>query len=157
MWNKQRQFLILAIVVAVLLSASSALYFNSRGPSQRLNDTQRIARGQDVYATYCASCHGANLEGQDNWQQRGVDGLLPAPPHDASGHTWHHPDQLLFKITKLGTAALVGGDYKSTMMGFGDQLSDEDIDAVIGFIKSRWPEEIRRRQAEITARAGQEQ
>ena len=157
MWNKQRQLVILAIVVAVLLSASAILYFGNLATSQRPNDTQRIARGQDVYATYCAACHGANLEGQDNWQQRGADGLLPAPPHDPSGHTWHHPDQQLFQITKLGTAALVGGNYKSAMMGFGDQLSDEDIGAVIEFIKSRWPEEIRRRQAEITARAGQVQ
>lgn len=155
MWSKRRQFATLVIVLAVLLSASAVIYFGDFENQRRQDDPQRIARGQEVYGVYCASCHGANLEGQDNWRQRGTDGLLPAPPHDATGHTWHHPDQQLFQITKLGTAALVGGDYKTSMVGFGDQLGDGDIDAVIDFIKSRWPEEIRRRQADATARAVQ--
>ena len=87
-------------------------------------------------------------------RNRGPDGLLPAPPHDATGHTWHHPDQQLFAITKYGTAALVGREYRTTMGGFGDVLDDHEIRDVLAFIKSRWPEEIRRRQAGITARAG---
>ncbi len=157
MWSTRRQQTVLIIVVVALLSAAGFLYFSGSAPDQRQNDPQRLARGQEVYKAYCAACHGDNLEGQENWQQRGADGLLPAPPHDASGHTWHHPDQQLFQITKLGTAALVGGDYKSTMVGFADQLSDEDIRAVIDFIKSRWPDEIRRRQAEVTTRASQAQ
>jgi len=157
MWSTRRHQTVLFIVVVALLGMAGLLYFGGSAPDQRQNDPQRLARGQVVYKTYCASCHGDNLEGQDNWQQRGADGLLQAPPHDASGHTWHHPDPQLFQITKLGTAALVGGDYKSTMVGFADQLSDEDIEAVIDFIKSRWPDEIRRRQAEVTTRASQAQ
>ncbi len=112
-----------------------------------------LAEGTRLYGEYCAACHGANLEGQADWRQRGPDGLLPAPPHDAAGHTWHHPDQQLFAITKNGTAALVGGDYKSSMRGFGNELSDEEIWGVLKYIGSRWPEEIRRRQQEISARA----
>ena len=45
--------------------------------------------GKTVYMGNCASCHGAVLEGQVNWQQRDSDGYMPAPPHDVSGHTWH--------------------------------------------------------------------
>ncbi len=153
MWSKQRQSVILVTVLVALLSVSAIIYFGDFENSRGEVDPQRVARGQEVYGVYCAACHGANLEGQDNWQQRGADGLLPAPPHDETGHTWHHPDQQLFEIIKLGTAALVGGNYETTMVGFEDQLSDEDIDAVIDFIKSRWPEEVRRRQAELTARA----
>ena len=66
-----------------------------------------------LYQQYCASCHGVDLEGQPNWRQRDENGFLPAPPHDASGHTWHHPDQLLFDVTKYGTTAFVGSGYKS--------------------------------------------
>lgn len=157
MWSKRRQSVILAIVVVVLFVTSALLYFGYFAPGQRRNDAPRLARGQEVYQTYCASCHGNDLAGQENWRQRGADGLLPAPPHDETGHTWHHPDQQLFQITKFGTAALVGGDYKSAMGGFADQLSDEDIDAAIDFIKSRWPDPIRRRQEEVTTRAGQAQ
>ncbi len=119
------------------------------------NSGVSLAEGARLYADACAACHGANLEGQAKWRQRGPDGYLPAPPHDASGHSWHHPDQQLFAITKRGTAALVGGDYKSNMRGFADELSDEEIWGVLKYIRSRWPEDLRRRQQEISARAAQ--
>ena len=51
-----------------------------------------IAQGEDLYREYCAACHGADLEGQPDWRSAGPDGVLPAPPHDETGHTWHHPD-----------------------------------------------------------------
>lgn len=101
-------------------------------------DAAEIARGAEVYDSYCASCHGANLEGQPDWQTRLPNGRMPAPPHDETGHTWHHPDRDLFRIVKEGVEAIVPG-YQSDMMGFGALLSDHDIDAVIAFIKSSWP------------------
>jgi mono/diheme cytochrome c family protein len=86
----------------------------------------RMETGRLLYAQHCAACHGVNLEGQPNWQTRSADGKLPAPPHDDSGHTWHHSDEQLFKLTKFGVSAVVPG-YKSDMLGFGDKLSDEQI------------------------------
>jgi mono/diheme cytochrome c family protein len=114
----------------------------------------QLALGRTLYDENCAACHGTELEGQANWRQRKPDGLLPAPPHDQSGHTWHHPDGQLFEITKRGTAALVGSDYRTAMGPFGAVLSDDEIRAVLDYIKSRWPENIRARQAGITERAG---
>ena len=108
-----------------------------------------VTLGATLYREHCAACHGQRLEGQPNWRVRLPDGRLPAPPHDATGHTWHHPDQHLFDITKYGTAALVGGDYNTDMAGFGDRLSDRQIWAVLAYIKSQWPEEIRNRQARM--------
>lgn len=113
-------------------------------------DPKRVERGGVVYVQRCAACHGAQLEGQPNWQSRLPNGQMPAPPHDASGHTWHHPDAILFGITKHG---LVPGKYappgyQSDMPAFGGTLSDDDIWAVLAYIKSRWPEEIRRAQSE---------
>lgn len=108
-------------------------------------DTAQVALGREVYAAQCASCHGAKLEGQPNWKERRPDGKLPAPPHDASGHTWHHPDTQLFEITKRGTAALVGDGYQTDMREFGSLLSDDEIWAVLAYIKSAWPPEIRAR------------
>jgi mono/diheme cytochrome c family protein len=145
------------VALTVLAVAALALYLGGVIAPARQDDPQRLARGFELYSTHCAACHGANLEGQANWQQRGADGLLPAPPQDETGHTWHHPDQQLFQIVKLGTAALVGGDYKTSMTGFGDRLSDDEIRAILDYIKSGWPEAIRQRQAEITSRAGQAQ
>lgn len=108
-------------------------------------DAATLARGRQLYAQHCASCHGAELEGQPNWRQRGPDGRLPAPPHDATGHTWHHPDAQLFELTKRGPAGLVPG-YASDMPAFGEVLGDDEIRAVLLYIKSTWPAEIRARQ-----------
>lgn len=113
-----------------------------------------VALGRDIYVDQCAACHGPNLEGQPNWRQRRADGRLPAPPHDDSGHTWHHVDQQLFEITKYGTAALVGGTYESDMRGFQEDLTDREILAVLAFIKSTWPKELRDRHDDINRRAG---
>ena len=84
--------------------------------------------------------------GQANWKQRDENGYLPAPPHDETGHTWHHPDEQLFEITKIGTEAFVGMGYRSNMIGFEDQLSDSEIWAVLAFIKSEWSPRIQRAQ-----------
>lgn len=107
-------------------------------------------RGAELYADACASCHGAALEGQPNWKERGPGGRLPAPPHDASGHTWHHSDRVLFRIVKEGTAAVVGGGYESDMPGFGDSLTNAEIRDVLAFIKSRWPERERGYQEQVS-------
>lgn len=119
----------------------------------RPDDPGLVARGAAIYEEQCASCHGVDLEGQANWRRRGADGRLPAPPHDASGHTWHHSDAQLFALTKQGPAALVGDGYQSDMPGFEGVLGDTEILAVLSYIKSRWPEQIRRRHDEINAAA----
>jgi len=110
----------------------------------------RLASGKALYQENCASCHGSNLEGQADWKIRLPNGRLPAPPHDESGHTWHHPDRVLVDIVNRGTAAIVGGGYESDMPGFGDVLSDEEVIAILDYIKSTWPARARDAQAKIT-------
>ena len=104
---------------------------------------EQVALGQKLYAEQCASCHGANLAGQENWRSPLADGSLPAPPHDQDGHTWHHPDGLLIRIIKFGGASVAPEDFNSGMPAFEDSLTDEEISATLAFIKSRWPKEIR--------------
>ena len=120
----------------------------------RPDDAATVALGRELYASNCAACHGANLEGQvADWRSPGPDGLMPAPPHDETGHTWHHPDQVLFDITKLGIVAAANlKDYKTAMPIYEGVLSDEEIVAVLSFIKSTWPEEIRTGHDEMNAR-----
>ena len=112
---------------------------------------EQVAAGRTLYGENCASCHGVNLEGQPDWKRRLENGRMPAPPHDATGHTWHHSDRALFDITKGSLAAVVPG-YESDMPAFGDKLTDAEIVALLSFIKSTWPERERDYQAEITAR-----
>jgi len=111
---------------------------------------ERLRDGQQVYTANCASCHGANLEGQPDWKRRLENGRMPAPPHDETGHTWHHSDRNLFIITKSGLAAIVPG-YESDMPAFKELLTDSEIVAVLAYIKSTWPEPQRNYQAEISA------
>lgn len=112
-------------------------------------EPEQISRGRRLYAQHCAACHGAKLEGQANWQEPLPNGRMPAPPHDATGHAWHHSDRELLLITKKGMAAVVPG-YQSDMPAFENVLSDSDIEAVLAFIKENWPREARRYQADRT-------
>ena len=144
----------LALAGAMVAAAAAGIWLWDKSLSHAdPNDPEQVALGRQVYAAHCASCHGANLEGQPNWRQRLPNGRLPAPPHDASGHTWHHPDRVLFDITRHGLAAHAPKGYESDMPGFADALSDKQIWAVLAYIKSEWPPEVRMRQAEITERA----
>jgi mono/diheme cytochrome c family protein len=122
-------------------------------------DEATLALGKKVYDAHCAACHGKNLEGEPNWRERKPTGRMPAPPHDDSGHTWHHPDAVLFGITKEGllpgTYAPPG--YASDMPGFGNMLKDDEIWAALAFIASRWSERTRAHQAEVTRQAGARQ
>ena len=113
-------------------------------------DAGLVALGRTVYAAHCAACHGAELEGEPDWRGRREDGSMPAPPHDDSGHTWHHPDGMLFGITRSGGQSVAPPGYTSGMPGFAGTLSDREIAASLAFIKSRWSPEIRRRQTSIS-------
>lgn len=120
----------------------------------RPDDAKLIAAGGRVYMTQCASCHGAQLEGQPEWRTRGANGLLPAPPHDADGHTWHHPDELLFRITKFGVASVIGDpNYKTSMPVYEATLSDQDIIGVLSWIKAQWPAATRQQHDQMNAEA----
>lgn len=140
----------LALLIAALTLSACDRLRPRTGPDLRTDDPQVLARGQAIYRAQCAACHGAHLEGQPNWRERGSDGRLPAPPHDASGHTWHHPDQVLFDIVKYGVAKAAHlKNYDSAMPAYGGTLSDAEIIAVLSWIRSQWPERIRKQQEEV--------
>jgi mono/diheme cytochrome c family protein len=149
-----------AVIGLVLLAAlgwlvSGDRFGGARGSTVlRPDDAAVLAQGQRVYVAHCAACHGARLEGQPNWRERGPDGRLPAPPHDASGHTWHHPDQVLIRITKEGVAkAAQLKDYASAMPVYEGVLTDDEIVAVLSWIKSQWPADIRAKHDQINQQA----
>lgn len=142
--------ILLALCVFLAGAITIVLWQDGKSPADP-GDSRQVATGKAVYDRHCAACHGAKLEGQPNWQTKLPSGRLPAPPHDASGHTWHHPDAILFGITKHG---LVPGQYappkyESDMPAFANTLADGEIWAVLAYIKSAWPAEIRNAQAEV--------
>jgi mono/diheme cytochrome c family protein len=110
------------------------------------DNAEQVALGQQVYVSFCAGCHGAHLEGQPNWRKRLPMGNFPAPPHDETGHTWHHADQWLFEIVKYGGRSHAPPRYRSAMPAYQDVLSDAETWAVLAFIKSHWPASIQAQQ-----------
>ena len=132
-------------IILILLCSTSIASAN-----HELED-RNLSAGQILYTNNCASCHGAKLEGQPNWQSPNSDGILPAPPHDATGHTWHHDNELLFEYTKLGGKGALAArgitDFNSGMPAFAGVISDEDIWDILAFIKSTWPEREQDAQA----------
>ncbi len=152
MMNK---FWIAAIALAVVGAGGAWLIAAPEGQDGVLpyRDATVVADGKELYVAQCAACHGLRLQGEPNWRERDGEGYLPAPPHDESGHTWHHPDEQLIAITALGTEKVVGNGYRSRMPGFGDTLSPDEIVAVLAYIKSTWPREIQQRHDMMNAPA----
>ena len=144
--GRSKRGLVIGIIAALVLGLVILnIRSNARTASADPTNVEQVALGKQVYAANCASCHGANLEGQPNWQQDLPTGGRPAPPHDASGHTWHHDDQSLFTTVKFGGQSTSPPGYKSNMPAFGN-LTDQEIWGVLAFIKSKWPPEIQAAQ-----------
>ena len=153
--NAAKKAILTGMAVVLLIAALGITYLAARdnGVVLRPDDARVTALGRQVYMDHCASCHGDELQGQADWRSPGPDGKLPAPPHDLTGHTWHHADQLLFELTKYGLKKFAGEDYKSDMPVYDGVLSDQEIIAVLSFIKSTWPANIRAHHDEINAAA----
>lgn len=141
-----------SVVALAVIGFAVVTFLLPQGTTIDPDNRVKVAAGGQVYAEHCARCHGANLEGQPNWKDRQPNGRLPAPPHDVTGHTWHHPDQQLMLITKKSLSAVVPG-YESDMPAFESVLTDEQIAAVLSFIESSWPPDIRERQRALTRQA----
>jgi len=150
----KNKFFIISVLIALLTLYFFTTYSNNSNASINLNitDSSIIESGKQIYAKNCASCHGINLEGQKNWMSRLPDGLMPAPPHDETGHTWHHSDRFLFMVTKYGIEELIGEKYLNNMPVYKDILSDKEIISVLSYIKSTWPSKIKKIHDQINYR-----
>lgn len=139
------------IRVNSIICISLVIFSASVASAHHELQNRNLTNGYNNYQEYCASCHGVNLEGQPNWRDFKEDGSLPAPPHDETGHTWHHDTKMLFEYTKFGgqkTLEAVGvTDYKSGMPAYEDLLTDEEIWEILSFIRSTWPKHIQEAHA----------
>ena len=146
-----------AVLAILAIGTALALWQPEPDPGRAdAENAEQVALGKTIYAKHCANCHGDKLQGQPNWRIRRPDGRLPAPPHDETGHTWHHPDEHLFLMTKHGIKPpLAPPGYESDMPAFDGVLTADEIRAVLAFIKSAWPPRIRERQSRINRAAQQ--
>ena len=117
-------------------------------PEKRQYDTAQLLRGEETYTQHCASCHGPGARGAVDWRRRDASGLFPPPPLNGTGHAWHHPlAQLRHTITNGGPAG------QSNMPGWGAPLSAEQVDDVIAWFQSLWPDQIYEAWYKIEQRA----
>jgi mono/diheme cytochrome c family protein len=135
------------LVVPLLVSAAACSPGSSTGTFGGSEagppplDATLIAEGKPLYDAYCASCHGIDGAGAEDWKTVNADGSYPPPPHDSTGHTWHHSDRLLIDLIANGS------DFaQSRMPAFGDRLSTGQIEAILEHIKTWWGPEERARQ-----------
>jgi mono/diheme cytochrome c family protein len=126
----------LIVVITVGLTANLLIWFwpNSETTSSSPNDivlpsypVEQVRRGRDLYAATCATCHGANGAGY-------AQATIPAPALNGSMHAWHHTDDQIRSWIRGGLGQ---------MPAVGATWSDEDIDAVIAYVKQWWePEQL---------------
>lgn len=139
-----------AAVVAALAGVFWAAFPPVVGPRPALPDAV-AARGQRIYAASCQACHGGPVGGA----------MMDYPPkHNASGHTWHHPDCELLEVITTGSGPMtrmmremMAPPGAPTMPAWREKLSDDEIDAVLAYIKTMWTPE----QREIQERATRQQ
>ena len=138
---------ILLIILSFIL-INQISYSQSHFPITR-DSTLMIARGKIIYESNCVSCHQVNLVGAENWKGLDEDGHRKAPPLNGTGHTWHHDDASLHNIIKYGLAKIVK-NYDGKMLGFEDNLKDKDIDSVLSYMKSFWPDDVYQQQINLS-------
>jgi mono/diheme cytochrome c family protein len=130
-------------LVAIMIGVASSAVVARAATGPPPLDPDLVKNGHEIYRQYCASCHGANAQGAPNWQERDEHGELPAPPHNAQGHTWRHSDAELYMMVSKGWRDPFNRTERLTMPAFGDVLSPDQIRAVIAYLKTLWtPEEI---------------
>lgn len=139
MMNKSIWLVMLASVFLVACSDNSAQSKSVNSVSHdRWYNQSMVKQGKELFQQNCAQCHGAFGQGNSDWRQPTAEGRYLPPPLNGTGHTWHHPLNQLRDVIKNGR----GPDVPSDMPAWGNTLDDEEIDAIIAWFQSRWPDEI---------------
>ncbi len=157
-YKSKRRLSILLALVALALAAGGLWTVRANGllpgwPNEKSASRPGptvVAQGKALYASNCAQCHGADAEGQPNWRQQNPDRTYPAPPHDSTGHTWHHADGLVYRTVRDGGKLYEHPGFKSAMPPFEASLRPEEIRAVITYLKTLWGPEERALQAQAS-------
>lgn len=130
-------FMVLVIVACEAPDSNRVVESFSGAAIQRAHDSQRVALGASVYRQHCARCHGDNGEGDENWRKRDAEGMFRPPPLNGVGHAWHHSKQWLKQMIQNGSEPGEG-----RMPAWRDRLNEAEIEAVIEWFQSLWPDEV---------------
>ncbi len=141
-WRKSPAAVALLVALPLLLGACG----NNQSPAaSNALDARVMSEGKALYEETCASCHGLQGEGQPDWKRPDAAGVYPAPPHNGSGHTWHHPDAVLLEVIAQG-----GSLPNSQMPAFAPALSEEEMRLTLAYIKTFWGKDELAFQREVS-------
>jgi mono/diheme cytochrome c family protein len=116
--------------LAILVAALAGIGLLAAGLAWLLNDPRPPAgapRAERLYYAYCVQCHGA--DGRGSWRAA-LFLIRPGNLADAA-RMGAHSDRYLFDLVKHGGAP-VG---RPGMPAFGVHLSDDDIEALVGYLR----------------------
>ncbi|MFC1680885.1 disulfide isomerase DsbC N-terminal domain-containing protein [Pseudomonadota bacterium] len=130
--NSMRKLLLLPVLAGLLTINGPAT-----AGQERWYDAEHVSNGERIFGRSCAGCHGVNGEAAADWEKTDSDGFLPPPPLNGTAHTWHHPLDALRHTVKAG--GVRGG---GSMPAFEGVLTDGDVDSVLAYVQSMWPDEI---------------
>src|SRR5690606_20437556 len=85
-----------------------------------------------LYALYCMSCHGVKGDGAGPVALS----LQPRPARFTDPAFWGGRDDARIRQAIVEGAASVGGS--PLMAGFGAQLDDAAVDALVAWMRDRW-------------------
>ena len=145
------RFVAVAAVIAAGITAASIYWdrwSNETATAADFANPAQVALGHSLYDQHCAFCHGPDLAGKPGWDGDYPKGGRPPLPLDGSGPIARLGDRDLFDIAKFGGQPFSPPTYKNDMPDFEGRLADADLWAIIAFMKSRWPDEVREQQRE---------
>ncbi len=125
----------LALVLAACSDSDGKTTVGNDNGMSRQMDFAQVSQGARLFQKNCAECHGSAAQGDPNWRQRDADGMFPAPPLNGTGHAWHHPKDVLHDVIANGSPQGMG-----KMPAWRNKLTDEEIEAIIAWFQSRWPD-----------------
>jgi len=88
-----------------------------------VDDSDEVARGAFVYATFCTVCHGAGGHGDGTATKLGV----PPPPSLLADHAMEMSDGQMYHVVSLGQA---------NMASYASQVTRDDRWRVINYIRA---------------------
>ena len=104
--RRQLIALLLALIVGLFLFEPWSLF--SKPIWEQVPSSESVTEGEQIFAANCAACHGEKAVGEN--LQRPLGGMKDqggylAPALNGTGHAWHHPDEILFRIIQEGSIA----------------------------------------------------
>ncbi len=121
----------------VEIASDESKTINTEPMPNRWYSEAQVANGESLFLINCASCHKADASGTKDWKSADSSGKYPPPPLNGSAHTWHHSMDVLQRTILRGGVELGG-----VMPSFSETLNNNDVDEVIAYFQSTWPDEI---------------